>query len=266
MKKNSKIKNIAKIATVNLITATRIVGSIALIPLFLKFGGLVASGVLAGVFLTDLVDGFLARKWNVSTFFGATLDAVSDKLIGITSLVALLSVTKLALLPILMEVGNFSINYLKYKEHQNVHSFFSGKLKTAAISIGVVLSFLLMGLNDIGLLKSISKSTLIYPLLLGMVPFQAVSLTQYIYDYKKQKEISDEEEQKISSEERLEQIKKEKAFLEERKKYYLETKKSFPFDHELYEEKKNDPELSTEVKAYFKAKKETFLTRKRIKK
>ena len=46
--------------------------------------------IIAGVIfiiasLTDFLDGYLARKYEVSTFFGALLDGMFDKLFGFIS-------------------------------------------------------------------------------------------------------------------------------------------------------------------------------------
>lgn len=75
----------------NIITCTRI----ACIPLFVLtyiYGGEIhwIAGLLFGfAAITDWLDGFVARKWQVVSRFGAFLDPVADKLIVITALVLL---------------------------------------------------------------------------------------------------------------------------------------------------------------------------------
>ena len=69
----------AKIIT-NLITLTRIVGVIFLIPIYNHFGGRVTFFVTLFCFFTDLLDGFIARHYHAATFFGGVFDSVSDKL------------------------------------------------------------------------------------------------------------------------------------------------------------------------------------------
>jgi cardiolipin synthase len=45
-----------------------------------------ALGILFGIGLSDLLDGWLARRWGLVTEFGATLDAIADKLAQVACL------------------------------------------------------------------------------------------------------------------------------------------------------------------------------------
>lgn len=70
---------------------------IILIPIFVvlfylpfKYSGLIASIIFTIAALTDLLDGYLARRLNQFTDFGAFLDPVADKLMVATALVLLI--------------------------------------------------------------------------------------------------------------------------------------------------------------------------------
>lgn len=76
----------------NLLTLLRVL----LIPVFIllfylpfEWSYLAASGVFAVASLTDWLDGYLARRWEQSTPFGAFLDPVADKLMVAVALVLL---------------------------------------------------------------------------------------------------------------------------------------------------------------------------------
>ena len=56
-------------------------------PIFASCGALATGLAAMGFFLTDFIDGFLARKLHVQSFFGSLLDALSDKAFGIVCLV-----------------------------------------------------------------------------------------------------------------------------------------------------------------------------------
>lgn len=77
---------------INAITAYRLVASFFL--LFLVFTGQVDifKWMLAISFFTDTIDGFLARKYKVSSLMGARLDSIADDL---TVLVAIIGVFRL---------------------------------------------------------------------------------------------------------------------------------------------------------------------------
>lgn len=78
----------------NTITATRC----ALVPVMVallwkeptRVGGMIACFVFVAAMLSDIVDGYLARKWNLQSVMGAFLDPLADKLMVIATLVMLI--------------------------------------------------------------------------------------------------------------------------------------------------------------------------------
>ncbi|WP_136246898.1 CDP-diacylglycerol--glycerol-3-phosphate 3-phosphatidyltransferase [Halomonas borealis] len=77
----------------NLLTLARIVFIPLLVALFyLPFSwSMLAAGALFGLAsITDWLDGYLARRWNQSTPFGAFLDPVADKLMVAVALALLI--------------------------------------------------------------------------------------------------------------------------------------------------------------------------------
>ena len=76
-----------KLCTVNLITMLRVIGTILLIPIYHVYGSL-TTGIFSLICnLTDILDGTLARKWKVSTFFGSLFDSASDKIFLIVNFI-----------------------------------------------------------------------------------------------------------------------------------------------------------------------------------
>ena len=98
---------------------------------------------LSGV--TDVVDGFIARKFNLVTDFGKALDPIADKLTQIAVLICLLTRFPLMALPLILmfikEAVAFILRLIVFKQTQEVHSAeWHGKLTT-------VLLYLLMGVH-----------------------------------------------------------------------------------------------------------------------
>ncbi|RCN56226.1 CDP-diacylglycerol--glycerol-3-phosphate 3-phosphatidyltransferase [Acidiferrobacter thiooxydans] len=94
----------------NILTLLRI----ALIPVFVLVYFLPVSWAnvgTAGFFLlaalTDWLDGYLARRWNQSSAFGAFLDPVADKLMVATALIMIVANPKLH--PPLLSTSLFSV-------------------------------------------------------------------------------------------------------------------------------------------------------------
>lgn len=126
---------------VNLITAVRSLGTFAIVPIFTSCGALVTGLAAMGFFLTDFIDGTLARKLNVQTFFGSLLDAVSDKAFGIVCLLLLSTLNPIFLAVIGIELGIFAINYHNAQNNKNVQSSLAGKAKTLLLAATVVGGF-----------------------------------------------------------------------------------------------------------------------------
>jgi CDP-diacylglycerol--glycerol-3-phosphate 3-phosphatidyltransferase len=97
----------------------------------------VARGIFVVIFLSDFLDGFLARRWGEITALGSVLDPVADKLFVIASFVLLavfdklsawLTVTVVAK-DILVSIG-WSLKVLLY-ETVEVNPSSLGKMATA---------------------------------------------------------------------------------------------------------------------------------------
>ena len=160
------------------------------IPIY-KFKG----GIWAGLFalfcyVTDSIDGFLARHWHVSTFFGALFDGISDKLFTIVNFIVLFMITPYAIIPIIFEVLTVILQLIKYNNNYNIKSNIIGKLKVWVLAACLVIAFLISSINDISFLPlgfkerilSIPNDTLYFYLLLPAIIISIICFLSYIIE------------------------------------------------------------------------------------
>ncbi len=106
--------------------------------------------------LTDLVDGYLARKWNQQTEFGKFLDPLADKFLVLGAFITFVVLTEqVQIWMVLFIIGRdmliTALRYLAIRKGKSLRTSRFGKWKTALqmFSIVVILmSFLLVSYGD----------------------------------------------------------------------------------------------------------------------
>jgi len=137
----------------NVVTMSRIV----LIPLILGLyyvplewlsadtKNLAATAVFILAAVTDWLDGYLARRLNQMSAFGAFLDPVADKLIVVGAVIVLLHLRRVDMLVALIIIGReIAISALrewmaKVGQAKSVAVAFIGKLKTVSQMVAIPL-------------------------------------------------------------------------------------------------------------------------------
>jgi len=130
---------------------------IGLIPLFVlvfylpdgllprPFLNLLATGLFALAAVTDWLDGYLARRLNQTSAFGAFLDPVADKLMVAAALIVLVDLDRAGVAASLIIIGReIAISALrewmaKAGNAKSVAVSFFGKLKTTAQMTAILL-------------------------------------------------------------------------------------------------------------------------------
>ncbi len=137
----------------NVITMSRIILIPLIIGLYYVPGDLLsmemknelATGVFVFAAVTDWLDGYLARRLNQMSAFGAFLDPVADKLIVAGALIVLLQLGRVDALVALIVIGReIAISALrewmaKVGQAKSVAVAFIGKLKTVTQMIAIPL-------------------------------------------------------------------------------------------------------------------------------
>jgi len=106
---------------------------------------LTATGIFALAAVTDWLDGWLARRMNQTSAFGAFLDPVADKLMVAAALIVLVDLQRAGIAASLIIIGReIAISALrewmaKLGRSGNVAVSFIGKLKTTAQMVAILL-------------------------------------------------------------------------------------------------------------------------------
>lgn len=149
----------------NKLTITRIIMSIVIIILLLfpfQMAGIEfpqlfineklvvdSKYIIAGVLfilasITDFLDGFIARKYNLITDFGKLLDAIADKVLVNSVLIILASQGFIhPIIPVVIIVRDSIVNSIKMiaaSKGKVVAAIKSGKIKTACLMVGIALT------------------------------------------------------------------------------------------------------------------------------
>lgn len=105
--------------------------------------------IIAGVLfivasLTDFVDGYIARKYNLVTDFGKMIDAIADKIL-VNSILIILATSGFIspIIPVIVVVRDSVVNSIKMiagNKGKVVAAIKTGKLKTACLMTGITLS------------------------------------------------------------------------------------------------------------------------------
>ena len=105
--------------------------------------------IVAGVLfiiasLTDFLDGYIARKYNLVTDFGKLVDAIADKIL-VNSVLIILAAQGFIhpIIPVVIIIRDTAVNSIKMlaaSKGKVVAAINSGKAKTACLMIGIVLT------------------------------------------------------------------------------------------------------------------------------
>lgn len=106
--------------------------------------------IIAGVIfiiasLTDFLDGYIARKYNLITDTGKMLDAIADKVL-VNSVLIILAAQGFIneIIPVIIVLRDIVVNAIKMEaaaKGKIVAAIGSGKLKTASLMVGTTLAF-----------------------------------------------------------------------------------------------------------------------------
>jgi CDP-diacylglycerol--glycerol-3-phosphate 3-phosphatidyltransferase len=134
---------------INGITIYRIIAAPFLIYLIITGKYDIFKWLLAVSFFTDLIDGYLARKFKVTSILGTKLDSIGDDLTVLTGMIGLFVINPefilqhkyFFLIPFILLVIQISYALIRYKKLTSFHTYLA---KLAALLQGVFLILLFL--------------------------------------------------------------------------------------------------------------------------
>ena len=126
----------------NILSSIRLTSPLVLIPLIVTGNYGLAFISLCGFFLTDAVDGHLARKWHVESDLGAKIDAVADKLILGSLLIPLAITNPIIIINIVLEGFISLVNVARKIKGGSPKTHQLGRIKMIIISLFTSLGYL----------------------------------------------------------------------------------------------------------------------------
>ncbi|MDF3820287.1 CDP-diacylglycerol--glycerol-3-phosphate 3-phosphatidyltransferase [Leptospira sp. 96542] len=173
-------KTIANIP--NLLTTLRVVAlPFFIFALFQKEWGyqIFAFVLFALASLTDLVDGYLARKWNQQTEFGKFLDPLADKFLVIGCFVTFLFIHEpievwMVILIVSRDMLITCLRYIAVRSGTSLRTTMMGKVKTA-FQMGAILTILVIFMLISGKRRAMINDTYAMGKLAGYSTYEIAS-------------------------------------------------------------------------------------------
>ncbi len=159
----------------NLLTATRLIAA----PFFIIPAAIAGNVPLIVIFtalfsLTDALDGFIARKYNLISELGKDLDATCDKVFAGSLLIAASFFNPVLLFNLAFEAVIALINIHGKLANQEVRTLYVGKIKTCVLYPLLGASFLTEYVNVAGLFDTLFIAT---------TSMQMLTITAYLLKY-----------------------------------------------------------------------------------
>ena len=169
------------------------------------------------LWLTDALDGRIARKFDLQSKLGADMDTIADKLMFLGSAIPLLATFPIIILNLALEAVIAGVNVYGRMKNVDTRTVKSGKVKTVSLALMLVLSYLVQFVNI---------PIVILGILIGFTTcLQFVAIKDYIVEFKKKSvelkqnislsgnDVKDKDLSITKSMDIIEELKKEREFM-----------------------------------------------------
>ena len=172
---------------VNTLTISRIIGSFIFPFIWFTDNPVIIIVYAMFLMLTDSLDGFLARKYHVETFFGMIMDSVADKFLGVILLFLIATKYKIVYIIIAFEVIIGFTTVFAGAVGVRTNSSILGKLKTWTLGLSILggLIFMMPYLNLPDIFKN-NEHSIINAVSFLCMGSEFIVLSDYLIKYVKE--------------------------------------------------------------------------------
>lgn len=125
----------------NMLTLSRLLAPFLIIPCSIAGAFPLALSFVALFSITDLLDGYIARKYHLTSEIGKNLDALADKVFAGTLLLSLITFNPMFSITLFLELVIGSVNVIQAFNGNNPKSHMLGKVKANFLYVLVALGF-----------------------------------------------------------------------------------------------------------------------------
>ena len=162
----------------NLLTFSRLIAPLIIIPLIILNHHFEAMIITICFALTDLIDGRIARKYNIVSEFGRQLDPVCYKVFVGGIIIPLVFKNKLLIISLILEILVSILTIYSKSKKGNPKTNFLGKIKTTLLYILIACTYLT-------LFKNINNTLYLSIYIITLI-IQIISLIVYTNNFLKE--------------------------------------------------------------------------------
>ena len=139
----------------NMLTTYRLISALLIPFLFISRKYELLTIIFISSLLSDAIDGFLARKWKVTSNYGKIVDVIADKSLVITTSICFIFINKFFIITLVFEsiIAIVSIfGFIKSKNIKNMNFdnkkvLIIGKVKTVFVFISLFIGYISFKFN-----------------------------------------------------------------------------------------------------------------------
>lgn len=136
------MNNIGVKILVNALTIFRCIFTFAMPFLIERVSNVAFLIIIAALFFTDCLDGFISRKCKAQTLFGSMMDTIADKVLCIVLILCIASKSSVLYVMLIGEIVIATINLLGAINGVPLVTIMIGKVKMWALAVATIFGYL----------------------------------------------------------------------------------------------------------------------------